>query len=77
MDNGPSMIEVTNLGGKGDLPKCEVTPYAYLVKWVTRGRGQKSQKRGDIICVRPPSAEFTLCRIIIFWILLCKDLLLV
>ena len=41
------------------------------------GRGQKSQKRGDIICVRPPSAEFTLCRIIIFWILLCKDLLLV
>ena len=33
--------------GEGDLPKGEVTPQAYLVKWVTRGergRGQTSQK---------------------------------
>ena len=30
--------------GEGDLPKGDVTPYAYLVKLVTRGRGQKSQK---------------------------------
>ena len=34
-------------GGRGSLPKGDVTPYAYLVKWVTRG--QKSQKIGDII----------------------------
>ena len=38
--------------GEGDLPKGDITPLAYLVKWVTRGerpRGQKSQKMGDII----------------------------
>ena len=54
MDNGPSMIEVTNLGGRGDVPKCEVTPYAYLVKWVTRvGEGSKISQKGDIIYAWP------------------------
>ena len=32
-----------------DLPKGDVTPYVYLLKWMTRGRGQQSQKMGDII----------------------------
>ena len=42
------------LRGEGDLPKGDITPYAYLVKWVTRRRGvQKPQKRGDVLCVRP------------------------
>ena len=27
------------LRGEGDLPKGDITPYAYLVKWVTRRRG--------------------------------------
>ena len=27
------------LRGEGDFPKGDITPYAYLVKWVTRGRG--------------------------------------
>ena len=36
--------------GEGDLPKGDVTPYTYFAKWVTRaGRGQKSQKMGDVI----------------------------
>ena len=39
--------------GGGDLPKGDISPYAYLVKWVTRGRGQKSQNIGDIIYKRP------------------------
>ena len=47
---GPSINDVTHLWGRGDLPKGEVTPQAYLVKWVTRGeRGQKSQKMSDVI----------------------------
>jgi len=39
------------LTGEGDLPKGDVTPQAFLVKWVTRVRrgSQKSQKMGDII----------------------------
>ena len=35
---GPSINDVTHLGGRGDLPKDDVTPFSYLVKWVTRGR---------------------------------------
>ena len=29
---------VIHLVGSGDLPKGDVIPQAYLVKWVTRGR---------------------------------------
>ena len=47
MHRGPYTNDITRLEG-GGLPKGDVSPYAYLVKWVTRGRGQKSQKIGDI-----------------------------
>ena len=44
---GPSINDATHLGRKGDLPKGDVTTYAYLVKWVTRGRdGSKISKNG-------------------------------
>ena len=35
------------LRGEGDFPKGDITPYAYLVKWVTRRRGASkiSKKR--------------------------------
>ena len=40
---GPSKNDVTHLGGRGDLPKDDVTPFSYLVKWVTGGgKGKKS-----------------------------------
>ena len=46
---GPSIYDVTHLGGGGDLPKCKFTPKAYLVKWVTRGRkGSKISKMGEV-----------------------------
>ena len=33
--------------GEGDLPKGDVTPYAYLVIWVTSGReGSEISKNG-------------------------------
>ena len=35
---GPSINDVTHLGGRGNLQKGEVSPYAYLVKRVTMGR---------------------------------------
>ena len=43
----PSINDVTHLGGRGDLSKGDVTPYAYLVKLVTRGKeGSKISKNG-------------------------------
>ena len=35
---GQSINDVTHLGGRGDLPKGDITPFSYLVKWVTGGR---------------------------------------
>ena len=35
---GLSINDVTHLGGRGDLPKGDVTPKAFLVNWVTRRR---------------------------------------
>ena len=47
---GPSINNVTQSWGKGDLPKGDFSPQTYLVKWVTRGgRVKKNQKMGDII----------------------------
>ena len=44
-----SINDVTRLGGRGDLPKGDITPEVYLVKWMTRGEmDQKSQNMGDI-----------------------------
>ena len=39
---GPPINDVTHLWGRGDLPKGEVTPQAYLVKIVTRGEREGS-----------------------------------
>ena len=41
-----------NYGGGRDVPKGDISP-AYLVKWMTWGRGQKSQKMGEVICEWP------------------------
>ena len=42
-----SINDVTHFGGRGDLPKGYVTPYAYFVKWVMREReGSKFSKNG-------------------------------
>ena len=35
---GPSINDITDLGGREYLPNGDVTPLAHLVKWVTRGR---------------------------------------
>ena len=36
-----------HLEGRGDLPKGDITAWAYLVKWLTRGReGSKISKNG-------------------------------
>ena len=44
---GSYINDVTHLGGMVDLPKGDVTPKAYLVKWVIRGReGPKILKNG-------------------------------
>ena len=54
MDNGPSINEVTNLEEEGGFAKGEATPYAYLIKWVTKGReGSKISKKGEIIYAWP------------------------
>ena len=37
---GPSINDVTHIGGREDLPKGDVNPYAHLVKWETRGKGR-------------------------------------
>ena len=47
------MTSPTQAEGGGELPKGNITPLAYLVKWV--GRIQKSQKMGDIVYGRPPT----------------------
>ena len=52
----PSINDVTHLGGRGNLPKGDVTPSAYLVKWVTRY--QKFQKMGDVTYGRPLYLNF-------------------
>ena len=40
--------------GRENLPKGDIAPKAYLVKWVTRGReGSKISKIGDIIHRQP------------------------
>ena len=37
-------------GGRWNLPKGDITPLAYLVKWVKMGKdGSKTHKMGDII----------------------------
>ena len=33
---GPSINDATHLGEIADLPKGDVSPFVYLVKWVTR-----------------------------------------
>ena len=44
---GPSINDVNHLWGRGGLPKGDITSWAYLVKWVTRGRdGSKISKNG-------------------------------
>ena len=51
---GPSINDITHLRGEGDLSKGDISPYAYLIKWVIRRReGLNSQKMGDIIYGRP------------------------
>ena len=40
--------------GRENLPKGDIAPKAYLVKWVTRGReGSKISKIGDVIHRQP------------------------
>ena len=47
---GPSINDITHLGGRGICQKVKLFHKPIYVKWVTRGgRGQKSQKMGDII----------------------------
>ena len=42
---GLSIHDVIPLRGEGDLPKGDVIPYAYIVKWVPMGRkGSKISK---------------------------------
>ena len=41
------LMMLPHLGGRGDLPKGDITPEVYLVKWMTRGReGSKISKYG-------------------------------
>ena len=42
----PSINDVTHFVGKeGDQPKGDIIPYAYLVKWVTRGSEESKISR--------------------------------
>ena len=44
---GPSIDDVTHLGGEGGLPKGDVSVSTYVVKWVIRRReGSNISKNG-------------------------------
>ena len=48
---GPSINDISHLGGGGDLPKGEVASLKLIYEngWQGGGRGKISQKMGDVI----------------------------